>query len=155
MYITLTTIPLNSLYFFFHGLHFREALADFSAVSGPMALMDVQSYGVWHSWYHSYSDAEYRATVETYANLSLPLHVAVLDMEQVQYYDLIIARYQPPQPSHPILTNPIALPSHSWHTENEGNDPGCDVCTIDQTRKCPPPPTDPSPTRHQSRPSHP
>lgn len=110
MYITLTTIPLNSLYFFFHGLRFREALADFSAVSGPMALMDVQSYGVWHSWYHPYSDAEYRATVETYANLSLPLHVAVLDMERVQYYDLIIARYQPPQPSHPILTNPILSP---------------------------------------------
>lgn len=63
-------------YFLGHGHDYKQALQDYTAVGGPMALMDVQGYGVWHSWYHKYTDAEYRAVVASYRNYSLPLHVA-------------------------------------------------------------------------------
>lgn len=68
-------------YFFGHGHEYRQALLDFSLVSGPINLMDIQAYGVWHSRYYPYSTNQYTAVVEKYSQLNLPLHVAVLDMD--------------------------------------------------------------------------
>ena len=68
-------------YFFGHGHDYKQAVADFSALSGPINLMDVGAYGVWHSQYHAYSDADYRDVIAGYKGFALPLNVAVLDMD--------------------------------------------------------------------------
>jgi hypothetical protein len=71
----------QDLYFFGHGHDYRAALRDFVTVSGPVHLMDVRAYGVWHSRYHAYSASAYMDIVNRYKSIGLPLNVAVLDMD--------------------------------------------------------------------------
>ena len=65
-----------------HGNDYRGALKDFVAVSGPVAMMDVEAYGVWYSkyWRPGIAEADVKAIIAQYRNLSLPLSSFVLDV---------------------------------------------------------------------------
>lgn len=86
----------SDIYLFGCGRAYRECLADFTALSGPIALPPLPALGIWWSrhWGDTsgnremveavgvMSEANIQAQVlDGYASRNLPLHVLVLDME--------------------------------------------------------------------------
>ncbi|MDN6793764.1 MAG: alpha-xylosidase [Propionibacterium sp.] len=69
------------LYLFAHGRDFRGAIADFYRLTGPQPVIPRFALGNWWSRYHRYSEAEYRALLDTFTEHHVPLSVAVLDMD--------------------------------------------------------------------------
>ena len=69
-------------YFFGHGHAYRAALADFTAIAGAIALPPKSAFGPWWSRYYNYSQVEFTQEVlQGYANYSIPLENAVMDMD--------------------------------------------------------------------------
>ena len=49
------TTSYTDWYFFGHGHDYKSAVHDYTLVGGPVNLMDIQGYGIWHSYYHKYT----------------------------------------------------------------------------------------------------
>lgn len=69
----------RDLYVFAFAHDYAAALGDFVALAGPIPLKPWRAHGVWQSREYPYTDESVREVVGTYANLSLPLHMWVLD----------------------------------------------------------------------------
>lgn len=41
-------------YFFGHGLNFKQALLDFSIISGPISIPPTSAFGTWWSRWYNY-----------------------------------------------------------------------------------------------------
>ena len=67
---------------FAHGNDYKAALRDFVSVSGPIAMMDAEAYGVWYSHYYlpGTSAAQSKDLIARYQQLQLPLNALVLDV---------------------------------------------------------------------------
>jgi hypothetical protein len=66
---------------FAYGRDYDAALRAFHAVSGAPSLLPRWALGNWWSRYHPYTDTEYLALVDRFAEEHLPFSVAVIDMD--------------------------------------------------------------------------
>ena len=72
---------IHDLYFFGHGHHYRQALADMIAVGGRIPLVPRYSLGVLASGWHRWTSADIRARVANYSSSHMPIDAFVLDMD--------------------------------------------------------------------------
>lgn len=78
----------QDLYFFGHGHDYKNALLDFTKISGNIPLPPRYAFGVLYSRYWAYSDAEEMEIVREYERHGLPLDVLVTDMDwHITYYN--------------------------------------------------------------------
>ena len=68
-------------YFFGYGHDYKQALADFIKVAGPIPLPPRFAFGAWWSRYWAYSDQELDQLVRGFHENDVPLDVLVIDME--------------------------------------------------------------------------
>ncbi|MCC5846446.1 MAG: DUF5110 domain-containing protein [Verrucomicrobia bacterium] len=68
-------------YFFAYGEDFKQALADYRALSGATPMLPRYALGLWYSRYPTFPQAGLLETVEAFAQQGLPLSVLVLDLE--------------------------------------------------------------------------
>jgi alpha-glucosidase (family GH31 glycosyl hydrolase) len=68
-------------YIFLYAHDYREAMRAFYAVSGSQPLLPRWALGNWWSRYHPYSREEYLHLMDHFAEDSVPMSVAVLDMD--------------------------------------------------------------------------
>lgn len=68
-------------YLFAYREHHLECLHDFLQLSGKIPMLPRYALGNWWSRYHQYTDTEYKAVIEQFAEKKIPLSVAVLDMD--------------------------------------------------------------------------
>ncbi len=68
-------------YLFAHGRDYRRALADFTAVAGPVPTPPLYALGLWWSRYWPYSDTELKDLVAEFRANDVPLDVLVIDMD--------------------------------------------------------------------------
>ena len=68
-------------YFFGYGHDYKQALADFTKVAGPIPLPPRFAFGAWWSRYWAYSDQELDDLVHGFRNNDVPLDVLVIDMD--------------------------------------------------------------------------
>lgn len=71
----------QDLYLFLHGLDPAAAVADFYRLTGPQPVIPRWALGNWWSRYHAYSQDEYLALMDRFAEADMPLSVAVIDMD--------------------------------------------------------------------------
>lgn len=78
-----TPAPENyrDLYFFGYGQNYRQALDDYFQLSGKNPLLPRWALGNWWSRYHKYTDREYTQLLDRFEAESVPLSVAVIDMD--------------------------------------------------------------------------
>lgn len=69
------------LYFFGYGRNYKQALKDFTAVSGKIPLPPKFVFGSWWSRYWAYSDHELQELVRQFRQFGVPLDVLVIDMD--------------------------------------------------------------------------
>ncbi len=80
-WITPRAEGVKDLYFFGYGFAYRDALKDYFRLSGPTPLLPRYALGNWWSRYHAYSDQEYLALMDQFAENGIPLSVSVIDMD--------------------------------------------------------------------------
>jgi alpha-glucosidase (family GH31 glycosyl hydrolase) len=68
-------------YFFGYGYNYKQALKDYTAISGKIALPPKFIFGYWYSRYWPYTDKEMRELVNTFESFNIPLDVLVVDMD--------------------------------------------------------------------------
>ncbi|KAK7753352.1 hypothetical protein SLS62_004642 [Diatrype stigma] len=68
-------------YLFFYGQDYKTAMKAYYAISGQQPRLPRWAFGNWWSRYHAYSADEYLALMDKFAAQSVPLSVAVLDMD--------------------------------------------------------------------------
>ncbi len=68
-------------YFFGYGHDYKQALADFIKVAGPIPLPPRFAFGAWWSRYWAYADQELDDLVRGFHQDDVPLDVLVIDME--------------------------------------------------------------------------
>ncbi len=68
-------------YFFGYGHDYKQALADFIKVAGPIPLPPRFVFGAWWSRYWAYADQELDELVRGFQQDDVPLDVLVIDME--------------------------------------------------------------------------
>jgi hypothetical protein len=68
-------------YLFAHGLEFPKAMADYTAVAGPIAMPPKFALGVFFSRWWPFNDVESRDIISDYQAFSIPLDVMVTDMD--------------------------------------------------------------------------
>lgn len=71
----------TDLYFFGYGREFERCICDFYKLSAPVPLLPRYTLGNWWSRYHAYTEAEYLALMDRFAEKRVPLAVAVVDMD--------------------------------------------------------------------------
>lgn len=71
----------TDLYFFGYGRDFEQCIRDFYKLSAPVPLLPRYALGNWWSRYYAYTDEEYRALMDRFAEKDIPLSVAVIDMD--------------------------------------------------------------------------
>lgn len=71
----------RDLYLFAHGLDYRAALADYHRLTGPVPLVPRFVLGNWWSRYWPYRADEYLGVMDRFRGESIPLSVAVIDMD--------------------------------------------------------------------------
>lgn len=77
-----STSSYKDLYLIFHGHNYRQALREFTWLSGKMPIPPRFAFGVYYSRWWAYSDADVKhKIVAQYEQRSLPLDVVVLDMD--------------------------------------------------------------------------
>lgn len=69
------------IYLFAYGHRYREALADFYQLTGPVPLLPRWALGNWWSRFHPYTSAEYLGLMDRFRASRLPFTVAVIDMD--------------------------------------------------------------------------
>jgi alpha-glucosidase (family GH31 glycosyl hydrolase) len=70
----------SDLYFFGHGLDFKQALKDYTLVAGPVPSVPRFALGVWWSRYWPYTAEELLEIAQGYSTRSIPIDVLVSDM---------------------------------------------------------------------------
>ena len=73
--------PETDWYFMGYGLNYKEALKEFTVVSGKIPLPPRYALGYWWSRYWNYSDEEIRDLVNKFNQYNIPLDVLVIDMD--------------------------------------------------------------------------
>jgi hypothetical protein len=68
-------------YLFAYGLDYKGAMRSFYAISGPQPRLPRWSLGNWWSRYYAYEQAEYLTLMDKFKDYSIPLSVAVIDMD--------------------------------------------------------------------------
>src|SRR6185312_7884394 len=68
-------------YLFAYGHDYKQALADFIKVAGPIPLPPRFAFGSWWSRYWAYADQELDELVRGFRDDNVPLDVLVIDME--------------------------------------------------------------------------
>lgn len=68
-------------YFFGYGHEYKQALADFTKVSGKIPMPPKFAFGYWWSRYWQYSDNELKDLVSLMKSLDIPLDVLIVDMD--------------------------------------------------------------------------
>ena len=68
-------------YFLGYGTQYKDALRDFSLLSGKIPLPPLYAFGYWWSRYWSYSDAEMQDLVHNFEKNRIPIDVMVVDMD--------------------------------------------------------------------------
>ncbi len=68
-------------YFMAYGHDYKQALRDFTVLSGRVPLPPRYAFGYWWSKYWSYSDKEIRQMVKHFEQYDIPLDVMVIDMD--------------------------------------------------------------------------
>lgn len=68
-------------YFMAYGTNYRQALKDFTVLSGRIPMPPRYALGYWWSRYWTYSDNEIRSLVNKFNDMDIPLDVLVLDMD--------------------------------------------------------------------------
>ncbi|KAF0731978.1 hypothetical protein Ae201684P_020972 [Aphanomyces euteiches] len=71
----------QDLYFFGHGLRYKQALKDFTLVAGNIPLPPKFAFGVFYSRWWAYNDVGIESLAKQYQIRSIPLDVVVLDMD--------------------------------------------------------------------------
>jgi len=71
----------KDLYFFGHGLRYKDALADAAHVFGRQPLPPRYALGYWYSRYWAYTDREIEQMVDQFDRMKLPIDVMVIDMD--------------------------------------------------------------------------
>ena len=74
-------IARQDWYFFGYGHEYKQALGDFTRVSGKIPLPPRFAFGAWWSRYWSYSDQELEELVHQAREADVPLDVLVVDMD--------------------------------------------------------------------------
>ncbi len=69
------------LYFFGHGRDYASALADYTALTGPVPLLPRWALGNWWSRYHTYTQAELTNLMLQFRQRNIPLAVCIVDMD--------------------------------------------------------------------------
>lgn len=69
------------LYFFGHGLNFKQALLEFTQIAGKIPVPPRYLFGVYFSRYWAYADWEEFQLVQAYVDHQLPLDILVTDMD--------------------------------------------------------------------------
>eukprot|EP01084_Bolivina_argentea_P283337 485212_1 len=71
----------QDIYFFGHGLNFQQAIYDYTLIAGSIPMLPKYGLGSLHTrWYH-YSDYSFRNMINDYESRSIPLDLAVIDMD--------------------------------------------------------------------------
>jgi hypothetical protein len=79
---TSSSRPAADLYFFGHGLNYRQALADYTLIGGPPSLPPASAYNVWWSHWQTFSEQGFVTQIlDDYASYNLPLSHVVLDVD--------------------------------------------------------------------------
>jgi len=73
--------PETDWYFMGYGLNYKEALREFTQISGKIPLPPRYAFGYWWSRYWNYSDDEIRDLVKKFNQYNIPLDVLVIDMD--------------------------------------------------------------------------
>ncbi|WP_433887890.1 TIM-barrel domain-containing protein [Streptomyces sp. CA-111067] len=74
--------PYQDGYFFGYGHDYKQALTDFTAATGPTALLPRWAYGVWYSRYYAYTDADYRnSLLPGFRSNQVPIDALVIDTD--------------------------------------------------------------------------
>lgn len=68
-------------YFFAYGHHYKQALRDFTILSGKVPLPPRYAFGYWWSRFWDYSDDDYRELLSNFQKYDIPLDVLVVDMD--------------------------------------------------------------------------
>jgi alpha-glucosidase (family GH31 glycosyl hydrolase) len=68
-------------YFMGYGTEYKKIINDFTLIAGKVPLPPRTEFGYWWSRYWNYSDEEFRALVQRFQYLNIPLDVLVIDMD--------------------------------------------------------------------------
>ena len=71
----------SDFYFFGYNMDFEACIRDFYKLTGATPLLPRWTLGNWWSRYHKYTDPEYRALMDRFAEKKVPLSCAVIDMD--------------------------------------------------------------------------
>jgi len=82
-------------YFFGYGHDYKQALADFTKIAGPIPMPPRFAFGTWWSRYWAYSDQELDDLVRGFRNNNVPLDVFVIDMDWHLTFGASMAREHP------------------------------------------------------------
>jgi len=79
---TARTQPAADLYFFGHGLAYRDALYDYSLIGGPPSLPPYSTTGVWWSHWQPFNQSFFEQDIlQNYKFYNLPLSHIMLDVD--------------------------------------------------------------------------
>jgi alpha-glucosidase (family GH31 glycosyl hydrolase) len=74
--------PYQDGYFFGYGHDYKQVLTDFTAATGPTALLPRWAYGVWYSRYYAYTDSDYRnSLLPGFRSNQVPIDALVIDTD--------------------------------------------------------------------------
>ena len=110
-------------YYFAYGHDYLRQLKDFFRLTGPVPLIPKFALGNWWSRYKAYTQEEYRALMQEFADRKLPITVATIDMDW--HWTDVVERFgaeaKPAKPKckEEVLYNTL-LPGwtgYTWNTE--------------------------------------
>jgi len=73
--------PRKDLYLFAYGHAYRDAVSDFTKISGRIPLPPKWAFGYWWCRFWQYSDYELRDLAEHFRDFSIPIDVMIIDMD--------------------------------------------------------------------------
>ena len=110
-------------YWFAYGHDYLGQLRDFFKLTGEVPLIPKLALGNWWSRYKAYSQEEYRAVMQKFADRKIPVTVATIDMDW-HWTDVVSrfgdkARAEKPRCKEEIIFNTLmqGWTGYSWNTE--------------------------------------
>ncbi|KAK8809645.1 hypothetical protein WA158_000588 [Blastocystis sp. Blastoise] len=78
----------HDFYFFGHGYNYKQALKDYTTLSGPIPIIPKYSLGSWYCKYHAWTETDLREIIlEDFATAGVPIDMMVIDMDFHKSYD--------------------------------------------------------------------
>ncbi|HBF44152.1 MAG TPA: alpha-xylosidase, partial [Clostridiales bacterium] len=71
----------QDFYVFAYGTDYKQAVKDFLAISGQTPMLPRYVLGNWWSRYYVYNEKSYLSLLDKFAENSIPLTVATIDMD--------------------------------------------------------------------------